>query len=162
MAVMNSCKSQDLETARFVDPKKYSGKWYEIAHLPASFLEGCSCTTAEYTYTTKGYIKVYNRCYNSRKGKWKSITGKAFVVNNSRNSKLKVQFFWPFKANYWIIELADDYSWAVVGEPRRRYLWILSRTPEMDEALYQELVVKCGNKGFPVEHLEITKQDSCE
>jgi apolipoprotein D and lipocalin family protein len=157
-----SCSSQEpLETVSRVDLRKYSGTWYEICHLPAHFLDGCSCISATYSLNSNGYVNVFNKCRKNN-GKWTSIKGKAFAVSNSWNSKLKVQFFWPFRADYYIIELANDYSYAVVGEPRRKYLWILSRTPDMDPVLYQELVQKCGNKGFPVEFLIVTSQEGCE
>jgi len=149
-----------LETVNKVDLKKYCGTWYEMCHMPARFLDGCYCITATYSIDPKGFVTVYNKCRKSN-GKWTSISGKAFVVRGSRNSKLKVQFFWPFRANYYIIDLADDYSYAVVGEPGRRYLWILSRTPEMDPALYRNLVNKCGNMGYAVEYLVVTGQDNC-
>jgi len=156
-----SCSSQPpLETVKRVDLRKYSGKWYEISHLPARFLDGCSCITATYTIDPKGHVNVFNKCKKSN-GKWTSIQGKAFPQSNSWNSRLKVRFFWPFRADYYIIELADDYSYAVVGEPDRNYLWILSRTPQMDPTLYQELVKKCGNKGFAVEYLVVTSQENC-
>lgn len=157
-----SCTAQPpLETVSKVDLRKYSGTWYEMCHLPAKFLDGCSCTTATYSLEADGHVKVFNKCLKDN-GKWTSITGKAFAVTGTGNSKLKVQFFFPFRANYYIIDLADDYSYAVVGEPRRKYLWILSRTPQMDENLYNELVKKCGNKGFPVEFLIKTRQEGCE
>jgi len=157
-----SCSSQPpLETVSKVDLKKYSGTWYEMCHLPARFLDGCECITATYTVDPKGFVNVFNKCKKSN-GKWTSISGKAFSVEGTGNSKLKVQFFWPFRANYYIIDLADDYSYAVVGEPGRNYLWILSRTPEMDPELYQRLVKKCGNKGFPVEFLVVTSQKNCQ
>jgi apolipoprotein D and lipocalin family protein len=155
------CFSQStLETVDKVDLQKYAGKWYEICHMPVSFLEGCNCITATYTLDQKGFVRVFNKCRKSN-GKWTSINGKAFTVKGSWNSKLKVQFFWPFRADYYILELAEDYSYAVVGEPGRRYLWILSRTPQMDPALYQDLVQKCGNKGFAVEYLVVTSQEGC-
>ena len=157
-----SCKSQDLKTVAFVDLEKYSGKWYDIAHLPVSFMKGCECTSADYAITNKGYVLVTNRCRKGDPAKWKSIQGKAFVVPNSNNSKLKVQFFWPFKGNYWIIELADDYSYAVVGDKSRKYLWILSRKTRMDKKLYEEIIIRTGNKGFAVENLEISKHTDCD
>jgi apolipoprotein D and lipocalin family protein len=157
-----SCSAQPpLETVYKVDLAKYSGVWYEMCHLPASFLDDCSCISATYTMDPKGYVKVFNKCKKSN-GKWTSITGKAFSVEGSNNSKLKVQFFWPFRADYYIIDLADDYSYVVVGEPRRQYLWILCRTRQMDPELYKNLVNKCGNKGFAVEHLVVTGQAGCE
>ncbi len=161
-ASIYSCKSQELETVPSVDLQKYSGLWYDIAHLPFYFMKDCECTTAKYTYSTKGYVIVENRCRKSTSGKWKSAKGKAFVVNNSRNAKLKVQFFWPFKGDYWIIDLDEDYTYAVVGDKARKYLWILSRTSQMEKKLYDEIVIRTGNKGFPVEHLIISKQSGCE
>ena len=158
---INLCFSQrSLQTVSKVDLSQYSGTWYEISHLPAHFQEGCECTTATYTLDPKGFVRVINKCRKSN-GKWTSIKGKAFKVKGSWNSKLKVQFFWPFRGNYYIIDLAGDYSYAVVGEPKRHYLWILSRTREMEPEIYQELVNKCGNLGFPVEYLMVTRQSEC-
>ncbi|MDZ7612331.1 MAG: lipocalin family protein [Flavobacteriaceae bacterium] len=108
--------------------EKYSGKWYEVASYPQRFQKGCHGTTAEYTMTNKGYVIVENRCNKgSLTGKKSYIKGKAFVEKNSGNAKLKVQFFWPLRGKYWIIDLAEDYSYAVVSHPNRKYLWTLSR-----------------------------------
>ncbi|MCC6371872.1 MAG: lipocalin family protein [Bacteroidia bacterium] len=152
-------KSQELTTVPSVDIKKYCGKWYEIASFPQSFQRGCNCTTAEYTFTGKDYVIVENRCNKgSVKGKQSYIKGKAFVESNSGNAKLKVQFFWPFKGKYWIIDLASDYSYAVVSHPNRKYLWILSRTPKMDAGIYQELLKRLKDKGFDLTRLQLTSQ----
>ena len=151
--------SQTLETVPHVDLKKYIGKWFEIASFPQRFQKGCNCTTAEYSLTDKGYVIVENRCNkDSINGKLSYIKGKAFVVKNSGNAKLKVQFFWPFKGKYWIIDLADDYSYAVVGHPNKNYLWILSRTPTMTDSLYQQITSRLAEKGFDVTKLQRTKQ----
>jgi apolipoprotein D and lipocalin family protein len=152
--------SQPLQTVPFVDLKKYAGKWYEIAAFPQRFQKGCHCTTAEYTLTDKGYVIVENRCNkDSINGKQSYIKGKAFVVEKSGNAKLKVQFFWPFKAKYWIIDLADDYSYAVIGHPNKKYLWILSRTPQMDETLYKQIIARIKEKGFDISKIKITDQN---
>ena len=152
-------KSQPLQTVPFVDIKKYVGKWYEIASYPQRFQKGCHCTTAEYTFSEKGYVIVENRCNKGGvKGKQAYIKGKAYVIKNSGNAKLKVQFFWPFKADYWIIDLADDYSNAVVSHPNRRYLWILSRTPKIEETVYKKILTRLKEKGLDVTKLQITKQ----
>lgn len=151
--------NKELETVPFVDLNKYAGKWYEIASFPQRFQKGCNCTTAEYTATDKGYVIVENRCNkDSVTGKQSYIKGKAFVVKNSGNAKLRVQFFWPFRADYWIIDLADDYSYAVVGHPNRKYLWILSRTPQMQDSVYQQITQKMANKGFDISKLNRTNQ----
>jgi len=134
-----------LKTVSSVDLQRYAGTWYEIASYPQFFERGCSNVKA--TYTSKGsYIEVFNQ--SVKNGKQNDIKGKAFVVKNSQNTKLKVQFFWPFKGDYWIIDLANDYSWAVVSNPKRTTLWILSRTSKMDEILYNSLIDKLVKNGF--------------
>lgn len=151
--------SQTLQTVPYVDLSKYAGKWYEIASFPQRFQKNCYCTTAEYTLTSEGYVIVENRCNkDSINGKPSYIKGKAFVNENSGNAKLSVQFFWPFKGKYWIIDLADDYSYAVVGHPDRKYLWILSRKPTMEQSTYAQIISSVKEKGFDVSKIKITKQ----
>lgn len=150
-----------LATVPAVDLNRYAGKWYEIAAFPQRFQKGCTCTTAEYTVNPAGFVEVFNACRkNGPNGKLKSIRGKAFAVAGSQNSKLEVQFFWPFKGDYWILALPDDYSYAVVGTPDRDNLWILSRTPVMAPTLYHQLVQKMAGSGFDVTRLRHTNQ-SC-
>jgi apolipoprotein D and lipocalin family protein len=152
-------QAQTLQTVSNVDLKRYAGKWFEIASYPQFFQKGCHCTTAEYTFTDKAYVVVENRCNKGGiNGKQSYIKGKAFVVKNSGNAKLKVQFFWPFKGKYWIIDLADDYSYAVVSHPNKKYLWILSRTPKMDSKIYQQITSRLKEKGFDLSKLQLTVQ----
>lgn len=156
---ISNINSQILQTVDHVDLNKYAGKWYEIASYPQRFQKNCTCTTAEYTPTDEEYIIVENSCRkDSINGKQSSIKGKVFVDENSGNSKLKVEFFWPFRGKYWIIDLADDYSFAVVSHPNRKYLWILSRTPTMNDETYQQIINRLKEKGFDLTKLEITKQ----
>jgi len=153
----SNSNAQVLETVSYVDLNKYAGKWYEITSFPQRFQKGCYCTTAEYTWSEKGYVIVENRCNkDSVTGKQSSIKGKAFVVKNSGNAKLKVQFFWPFTGKYWIIDLADDYTYAVVSHPNKKYLWILSRTSKMDETVYQQILSRLNEKGFDLSKLQQT------
>jgi len=161
IAITMITKSHDPEitTVSSVDLKKYAGKWYEIAAYPQRFEKGCHCTTAEYTLSDKGFVIVENRCRKgSVNGKESYIKGKAFVDDYTSNAKLKVQFFWPFRGKYWIIDLADDYSYAVVSHPNKKYLWILSRTPKMDAAIYQAIISRLQKKGFDTTKLVITEQ----
>lgn len=141
-----ACKqTAPLATVSSVDLERYVGTWYELASYPQFFERGCSNVRA--TYTAKnGYIEVFNQ--SIKDGKPNDIKGKAFVVPNSGNAKLKVQFFWPFKGNYWIIELDKDYAWAIVSDPKLKTLWILSRTPKMEEVLYNSLIERLVKKGF--------------
>lgn len=149
-----------LNTVDSVDVQRYLGKWYEISKLPNSFQKGCNCTTAEYSLIDSETIRVINRCNkDSVNGEPDEAKGKAFVVANSGNAKLRVQFFWPFRGDYWIIDLdKENYSYAVVGTPSREYLWILAREPIMNESLYNALIEKCRLKGFDVTKIEKTKQ----
>ena len=142
----SACETKTaLATVPSVDLKRYSGTWYEVASYPQIFERGCSNVKA--TYTPKvGYIEVFNESVKNNKPN--SIKGKAFVVENSGNAKLKVQFFWPFRGDYWIIDLATDYSWALVSNSHGSTLWILSRKPVMDEQLYNSLVTKLVERGF--------------
>ena len=159
MANAACSNSQTLQTVPFVDIKKYAGKWYEIASYPQRFQKGCHCTTAEYTLTDKDYVIVENRCNKeSVDGKISYIKGKAFIEANTGNAKLLVQFFWPFKGKYWIIDLADDYSYAVVSHPNREYLWILSRTPKMNADVYNQILARLKEKGFDLLKLQVTQQ----
>ncbi len=161
LTALLGCSSQDLplETVKNVDLKRYVGKWYEIASYPQRFQKGCTCTTAEYTATDEGYIIVDNACNkDSVNGEKSGIKGKAFIVENSGNAKLEVQFFWPIRGKYWIIDLDSNYTYAVVGHPNREYLWILSRTPKMDEKVYQEILERVKAKGFDLAKLQRTVQ----
>ena len=152
----NISTAQELKTVPQVDLEKYSGTWYEIASFPQRFQKGCECTTANYTPTNKGYIIVENKC--KKNGKESSIKGKAFVDKDSGNAKLKVQFYWPFKGKYWIIDLADDYSYAVVSHPNKKYLWILSRKATLIEEVYKGIINRLKEKGFDLSQLKLTKQ----
>ena len=140
-----------LEVVPHVELEKYLGKWFEIAHLPARFQEGCTDTTATYTLSKDGNISVLNEC--RRNGKVKLAKGKAKVVDKNSGAKLKVTFFWPFYGDYWIIDLGKDYNYAVVGTPNRKYLWILSRTPQMADKLFSQLIESAKSKGFDVSKL---------
>lgn len=155
-ALALQAQNKPLETVAHVDLNKYLGKWYEIAAFPQRFEKGCSCTSAEYSLKPNGDIEVKNTCLKD--GKIKTAIGKAVVKDKTTNAKLSVQFFWPFSGKYWIIALAPDYSYAVVGHPNRDYLWILSRKPVMDEQTYRYLLVKVAEKGFDIRRIVKTNQ----
>jgi apolipoprotein D and lipocalin family protein len=146
----------DLETVPRVDLERYQGKWYEIARLPNRFQRDCEGATAEYGLREDGKISVLNTCY-AAEGEVRSIRGSAKPVDET-NARLVVRFdgfffklfSWLIKANYWVLELDPDYRYAVVGTPDRKYLWVLSREPQMDEALYVELLGKAEGQGFDV------------
>jgi len=121
-----------LATAQEVSLPKYLGTWYEIARYENRFEKGCVGASATYTME-KDFIRVINRCFDERGAKIDEAQGKAYVVENSGNAKLRVSFFWPFYGDYWILDLASDYRYVVVGEPSRKYLWILAREKTLRE-----------------------------
>ncbi len=148
-----------LATVPHVNLDRYLGRWYEIARLPAFFERGCTCTTAEYARAPDGTITVVNQCDQDRPGgKRKRATGRATVADPATNSKLKVSFFWPFSGDYWILALDENYQYALVGEPGRQYLWILSRTPRLAPGIVKTLVSQARTAGFPVEKLIFVPQ----
>lgn len=152
-------ENKPLEVVPYVDLSKYVGTWYEIATIPQRFQKDCVGVTATYTLREDGKITVVNKCRKKTlDGELKSVTGKAWVVDKKTNAKLKVQFFWPFRGDYWIIELDPDYQYAVVGHPGRNYLWILSRSPQMEESLYQNLLQRIANKGYDLSRIKRTLQ----
>ena len=138
-----------MQVVPSVDLARYAGKWYEIARLPNRFQRDCAAnTTATYTLRPDGKITVLNEC-RTAEGRTKSAKGTARVADpKGPNSKLKVSFFWPFAGDYWIIELGWDYEYAVVGHPARKYLWILSRTRQMDEAVYNGILARLAAQGY--------------
>ncbi len=144
-------------TAKSVNLSSYMGKWYEIASFPNRFQRGCRCTMAQYTLRNDGTVAISNTCL---KGNNQSLAqGKAWVAERGDNSKLKVQFFWPFRANYWILAVSPNYQYALVGTPNRKYLWLLARHPSMAQGDYQQWIMIAKQKGYDVTKLQRTMQN---
>ena len=159
IAAASAALRQPLEVVPYVDLQKYLGTWYEIATIPQRFQKGCVGVTAEYRLRPDGDIDVVNSCRQDKlDGRERTARGKAWVVDKKTNAKLKVRFFWPFTGAYWIIGLDADYKWAIIGHPNRNYLWILSRTPQMDGVLYEELLSLIAAKGYDLAKIKKTLQ----
>lgn len=137
-----------VQTVASVDLNRYLGLWYEIARYPNSFQKNCRNSTAMYTAREDGDITVVNRCRSEKDGSIREAKGRAWVVDSSTNARLKVSFFWPFRGDYWIIDLGKDYEYAVVGTPNRKYLWILSRDPEMAPDVLERINENLTRQGF--------------
>ncbi len=148
-----------LQTVPRVELPRYLGTWYEIAAFPQRFEKGCTASTATYALRPDGDIEVVNRCrLGALDGKEKVARGRARVVDHESNARLEVTFFWPFHGAYWIIDLAEDYSYAVVGHPSRDDLWILSRTPTLPDATYAAILERLRAQGYETERLRRTLQ----
>ncbi len=158
-AIFSKSSAPPLEVVDYVDLNRYVGTWYEIARFPMYFERNCVGVTATYTLREDGKIDVLNKCrYKTFDGKEKSAKGIAWVADEKTNAKLKVRFFWPFSSDYWIIDLDENYEFAVVGEPRRKYLWILSRTPTMDKEIFDGIIARIMQHHYDPARFIITPQ----
>lgn len=148
-----------METVKHVDIEKYLGTWYEIARFPHSFERNLVGVTATYGLKKNGKISVLNQGYkNSLSGKQSSTKAFAKIPNPKEPGRLKVYFFWPFGADYLILDLDNEYQWALVGSSSPGYLWILSRIPQMPQNEYTRLVNKAKALGYDTSRLELVEQ----
>ncbi len=138
-----------LDTVSNVDVNRYTGKWYEIARYPNWFQSACASSTADYTANADGTIAIFNSCLDAGGNVNSTIQGTARVVDPTTNAKLKVTFPGiPFPADYWIIQLGDNYEYAVVGEPARSNLFILSRTPTLGQDTLDAILARLTDQGY--------------
>lgn len=146
------------QPAKAVDLDRYLGRWYEYGRYEAGFQKGCEAVTADYSLREDGKIVVLNSCRKGGvNGKLDTAKGKAKIVDGSQNAKLKVSFFGPFYGDYWVLDRADDYSWAIVGEPSGRYLWMLTRTAEPDAATKMLLESRVKELGYDWSLVRLTQ-----
>ncbi|HEX8734450.1 MAG TPA: lipocalin family protein [Pyrinomonadaceae bacterium] len=158
-AQAQNTKTGELRTVSFVDLKRYGGTWYEIARYPSKSQKQCvGNTTANYKFKPDGDVEVVSRCL-TKDGTIENATGTAKVVDKETNAKLKGSFAWFSSAPYWVIDLDENYQYAVVGNPERKNLWILSRTPEISAATYQKILRKIETAGYNPAKLEKTPQN---
>jgi apolipoprotein D and lipocalin family protein len=132
---------------------RYLGTWFEIARLDHRFERGLSEVTATYSRRDDGGVRVQNRGFNDETGDWEDIEGKAYFIGSADRGSLKVSFFGPIYGGYHVIALDDAYQHALVSGPDRSYLWILSRTPEMDPQVLTKLTEQARVLDFPVDEL---------
>lgn len=139
---------------------RYLGKWYEVARLDHSFERGLSRVSASYSLRDDGGIRVINRGYDAQKQQWKEAEGKAYFVNGKDLGYLKVSFFGPFYGAYVVVELDHEgYQYSLVSGPDKSYLWILSRTPQMNPATQKRLIEKAAALGYDTGKLIFVEQD---
>lgn len=157
---------ESLTPVERLDVPRYMGTWYEIAKFPNWFQKKCvGNTKAEYSLKDDGTVQIINRCRLA--GNEMSVaTGTARQVGTSSSPMLKVRFapawlsFIPAVwGDYWVIDLDDKYQLVAVSDPSRKFLWILSRTPKVNQQSYEELLDRLTGKGLDVRNLELTKQD---
>lgn len=163
LLLLASCATTPPDAPRTVpavDIGRYAGRWHEAARFPNWFQDGpgvsCVDTTATYTARPDGRIGVVNRCRNAAAGGAERVAdGTAYIVEGSNGARLRVSFFWSFYGDYWVLALAPDYRWSVVGDPRREYLWVLSRTPAMAPGDLDAAVAAARREGFDTARLRV-------
>ncbi|WP_370588197.1 lipocalin family protein [Pseudomonas abietaniphila] len=169
---LTACSSMPGEsmaprTEDHVDLTRYQGTWYELARLPMFFQRNCAQSEAHYTLKPDGNIAVTNRC-RTMEGKWEEATGTASPQVEGKTDKLWVVFDNWFsrllpgvaKGNYWVLDVSDDYTLAIVGNPNRKYLWLLSRTAHVDDKTRNELLMKAQQQGYDTTRLIWRVEDS--
>ncbi len=161
---VNIFSQQDSpRTVKYVDLKKYVGLWHEIAKIPNRFQKQCvKGTTANYELKENGEIRVINSCID-KDNELDKTEGVARIVDNKSNAKLEVSFFsilgWrPIWGDYWIIGLDENYQWAIVGTPNRKYGWILSRTPQLEKATLDKIYSILTEQGYNPKDFEMSNQ----
>jgi lipocalin len=146
-------EDMDFSTVEELDLERYMGKWYEIARFDHRFERNLVGVTATYSLRNDGKIKIVNAGYkNSFNGKYKKSKGKAKQPNSEEPGKLKVSFFLFFYADYFILELGEEYRWALIGSSSDKYLWILSRTPQLDQDTLDHILGKAKERGYDTSH----------
>jgi apolipoprotein D and lipocalin family protein len=145
---------EGVQVVKEFELDRYLGTWHEIARLDHRFERGLSNVTANYELRDDGGVRVVNRGYDAAEGEWQEATGKAYFVGETSVGRLKVSFFGPFYGGYNIIELdKGSYQYALVAGPDRDYLWILARSPELEESILSMLVNKAESLDFPIDEL---------
>lgn len=163
-AFSTGCSKQnetiDYSTVEELDLEKYLGTWYEIARFDHRFERGLVGVTANYSLRPDGKIKVVNSGYkNTLDGEYSEAIGKAKIPDPlNEPGKLKVSFFWIFYGDYYVLELDDNYQWAVIGSSLDKYLWILSRSPQLHPDIYADLLQRIANRGYNTSELIKVKQ----
>ncbi|RXK06058.1 lipocalin family protein [Halarcobacter bivalviorum] len=153
-----SYKDPNIKSVQKVDLDRYLGSWYEIARYEHRFEKDCKNVTATYSIKENKKIEVINSCTKITTNNKTEAIGEAYAVDNT-NSKLKVSFFWPFYGDYWIIMLDEDYSYAVVSEPSKKYLWILSRDKRLDENIKKKILKRLESLDYDLSKLIWTIQE---
>ena len=153
-------KLKPLLLVEKLDVQRYLGRWYEIARFQHSFERSLVGVTAEYSLRRDGKIPVVNSGFrNDLNGLYREARAVAWVPDPSRPAALKVRFFWPFAGNYLVFGLdQQDYTWALVGDNSRRYLWFLARTPQIKDELFEKMKKIALDQAYDLSGLYIVPQ----
>lgn len=140
-----------------IDLAKFMGTWYEVSHIPNFPQKNCRDTIVHYRLAPDGGFELLNTCWKS--GKYKPYHGWAKPWEAGAKAKFRVKFFAIFGGDYWIIDVAPDYSWAAVGDSKRGQMWVMSRARTLDGKVYAGILERAKANGFDVTKLELTQTD---
>ena len=161
--ILSACtgKPDGVVAVKEFELDSYLGKWYEIARLDHSFERGLDNISAEYSLRDDGGVKVINSGFSKEDGEWQQAEGKAFFVDETDKGHLKVSFFGPFYGSYVIFELdRKNHQYAFVSGPNTSYLWLLARTPQVDEKVTEQFIKRSQELGFDTSKLIYVEHDN--
>lgn len=150
---------QGVQAVEHFNVDRYAGHWYELARIDHRFEKGLVNTSAHYSRSQDGSVKVVNRGYDPAKDKWREAEGRAVFIEDPATASLKVSFFGPFYGGYHVVALDDDYRWSMVVGSSLDYLWILSRTKTLPDGVRERLLAKAQALGVDVSQLLWIPQD---
>jgi len=165
LLILTACtgKPEGVVAVKEFELDRYLGQWYEIARLDHSFERGLNNITAEYSLRDDGGVKVINSGFSKEDGEWQQAEGKAFFVDETDIGHLKVSFFGPFYGSYIIFELdQENYQYAFVSGPNTSYLWLLARTPQVDEKITEQFIRRSQQLGFDTSKLIYVEHDKTD
>lgn len=151
-------KEQDL--VDYVDLERFMGDWYVISNIPTPFEKGAVNAIETYTWNEEKQIVDVAFTYraDSLNGKVKRMTQRGFIYNKETNSEWRVQPIWPLKLGYLIIDLAEDYSYTVVGVPNRKYLWVMARESSLSDSTYENILSRVAEQGYDLDAIQMVPQ----
>ena len=153
-------KLDKLQTVEYVDLQKFMGDWYVIANIPTFIEKGAVNAIESYRLDSKGRIKTtFTFRKDSVSGPEKKYNPTGFIYNRKTNAEWRMQFLWPFRSPFLIIDLDDDYSYTVIGIPSRKYVWIMAREHKMSEGLYNKIISNLEKVGYDITQIKRINQE---
>ena len=153
-------KFDDLETVDYVDLEKFMGDWYVIANIPTFIEKGAVNAIESYRLDSKGRVKTtFTFRKGSKNGPEKEYNPMGFIYDKKTNAEWRMQFLWPFKSPFLIIDLDEDYTYTVIGIPSRKYVWIMARNHSLDEKIYNNIVSNLKKVGYDISQIQKIEQD---
>jgi len=148
-----------MKTVDYVDIERFMGDWFVIANIPTFIEKGATNAIESYRLSKNGIIETtFTFHKDSPTGEKKVYKPKGFIYNKETNAEWRMQFLWPFKMPFLIIELAEDYSFTVIGYPSRKYVWIMAREPEMNPDTYKKILSNLSTFGYDLDQIQLVPQ----